>query len=72
MAPRIPEERDLGRITPHRIYRRREAAALLGLSIATLERWARAGIGPKCIKIGPRACGYRGSDLLAIGEDHAA
>lgn len=68
----MQENEEAPRIVPHKLYRRRQAAELTGVSVSTLERWARTGVGPRCVKIGPRACGYRGSDLLAIGEDHAA
>lgn len=33
-------------------------AGLLGVSLRTLERWARAGIGPRPRKIGPRLVRY--------------
>jgi predicted DNA-binding transcriptional regulator AlpA len=40
------------------ILRPAEAGARLGVSSATLKRWAKSGIGPPRLKIGPRAVGY--------------
>lgn len=37
---------------------REETAHLCRVSVSTLERWARAGIGPKPIKMGPRLVRY--------------
>ena len=37
---------------------RREAAEYLRKSEPTLERWARLGIGPKPMKVGPRSVRY--------------
>lgn len=35
-----------------------ETARLFRVSVRTLERWARAGIGPTPIKVGPRLVRY--------------
>ena len=40
------------------LYTRREAAEYLRKSVPTLERWARLGIGPKPIKVGPCSVRY--------------
>ena len=40
------------------LYTRREAAEYLKKGESTLERWARLGIGPKPLKIGPRDVRY--------------
>ena len=52
----------------------REVAALLGVSIATLNRWRHVGCGPRWVKIGgtdmPRYR-YRPSDLAAWVEQQA-
>lgn len=42
---------------------RRDVAHLYGIGVRTLERWARQGIGPKPIKMGPRLVRYRRSDV---------
>jgi len=39
-------------------------AAVTGLSVGTLERLRRLGIGPVFVRIGPRALGYLESDLV--------
>lgn len=38
---------------------RRELEARTGASLSTLKRWARLGIGPQPIKVGPRMVRYR-------------
>ena len=48
-----------------RVLRPREVAAVTGLSVGTLERLRRLGIGPVFVRIGPRALGYLESDLVA-------
>jgi hypothetical protein len=53
------------------LYTRDEAARFLRNSVATLERWARIGIGPKPIRIG-RRCLYRLTDLRAFVGQQAA
>jgi len=40
------------------LYTRPEAAKYLRMSVPTLERWAKLGIGPKPIKVGPRDVRY--------------
>jgi predicted DNA-binding transcriptional regulator AlpA len=43
---------------------RREVAEYLRVSVATLERWARLGVGPRPHRIGPNTVRYRLSTLL--------
>jgi hypothetical protein len=40
------------------LYTRPEAAEYLRKGVPTLERWARLGIGPKPLKVGPRDVRY--------------
>lgn len=46
----------------------KEAAALLGLSPQTLEKWRSMGVGPAYLKLGNKAVRYRHSELLAFIE----
>jgi predicted DNA-binding transcriptional regulator AlpA len=51
-----------------------EAAQLLGVSVRTLERWGRAGIGPRPVKHGPRLVRYCSRDVQSYrlhGEQRA-
>ncbi|GGK65434.1 helix-turn-helix transcriptional regulator [Streptomyces flaveus] len=41
-----------------------QAAELIGVSVRTLERWARAGIGPTPRKHGPRLVRYDRDEAL--------
>jgi predicted DNA-binding transcriptional regulator AlpA len=54
--PPVLDDRDV-------VLTRREAAQYLRRSLATLDRWAAQGRGPRRIKYGPGAVGYRLSDL---------
>lgn len=45
------------------IYRRKEAADYLSISLTTLWEWCKAGRLPHPIKMGPRAVGWRKSTL---------
>ena len=54
------------------IVRPNEAATRLGVSTSTLKRWNANGYGPKRIKIGPHAVGYRLADLDAFVSHRAA
>lgn len=51
----------------------REAAAMLGLSVAVLEGWHRIGGAPPCVRIG-RKVRYRSADIevapAACAQDH--
>jgi len=55
------------------LYTRREAAEYLRKSVPTLERWARLGIGPKPLKVGPRDVRYTLRSLReAVGTNRGA
>ncbi|MEX3961663.1 helix-turn-helix transcriptional regulator [Paraburkholderia sp. EG286B] len=54
------------------IVRPRAAAAFLGVSIATLYRWAREGQIAPPIKLGERTSGWRRSYLDAFIADREA
>ena len=45
------------------ILRTKQVLALLGIGRTTLWRWARKGLIPKAVRLGPRAVGWRQSDL---------
>ena len=55
----------------YRVLTRAETARALNVSVPSLERWARRGIGPRPLKIGPRRVGYRASDLAAFLDARA-
>ena len=42
-----------------------EAADLLKISVRTLQRWRREGIGPSYTRLGVRRLGYADDDLQA-------
>lgn len=42
-----------------------EAAGYIGVSVTTLYRWRRDGIGPKSVRHGRRAYRYKITDLTA-------
>jgi prophage regulatory protein len=46
-----------------RIIREPETLAMVGVSPVTLWRWEKAGKFPKRLKIGPRAMGWKLSDI---------
>ncbi len=48
---------------PTRIIRIPEAKRLVGVSRTTLYTWMRAGQFPAAVRIGPRAVGWRESDI---------
>jgi predicted DNA-binding transcriptional regulator AlpA len=52
-------------LLPRRVLRREPAAAYIGLSADTLDIARRDGWGPKVIKLGDRAIGFRVCDLDA-------
>lgn len=56
---------DFGAAESHRLHSRADTARFLNVSVSTLERWDRLGIGPKAVKVGPRRVGYRVADLVA-------
>lgn len=49
-------------IMSEQYYSRKEAAALLGLKVSTLEKWATLRMGPNMVKVG-RLVRYKGADL---------
>jgi len=57
---------------PDDLLNRREAAAYLGRSVSSLERWERAGIGPKITVFGKRKMYLRRDldDYRRKGEQH--
>ncbi len=46
-----------------RILREREVIEMTGVSRSSLRRWEKKGDFPKRLKLGPRAVGWRGSDI---------
>jgi len=46
------------------VLRRKQVAALLNISLATLRRWQSKGF-PKPVQLGPRCVGFRRSDVEA-------
>jgi predicted DNA-binding transcriptional regulator AlpA len=50
-----------------RMLTRKDAAEFLGVSVSTMEQWRAKGVGPACIKVGPRKVGYPLRNLLALG-----
>lgn len=46
-----------------------EAAQLCRVNVRTLERWARAGIGPRQIRVGVRAKRYLKTEVEAYLRD---
>ncbi len=57
---------------PERVLRARQAAARVGLSIASLYRLARQKRFPPPVRIGLRASGWRESELLRWIENPSA
>jgi hypothetical protein len=51
---------------------RREVAGLLRVSQACLSRWARSGVGPRCLWLSPTVPRYRREDVLAFIAQAAA
>jgi predicted DNA-binding transcriptional regulator AlpA len=48
---------------PPEIVRASEAASLLSVSLSLLKKWRMAGGGPRFVRLGGRAIGYRRVDL---------
>jgi predicted DNA-binding transcriptional regulator AlpA len=56
----LSERSDEGDLT------RREYAELARVHVTTVQRWARAGIGPRPRKVGPRLVRYNRAEVLAF------
>jgi len=54
-----------------RVLTAAEASELLTVSVPVMERWRRAGIGPRFIRLSVRRVGYRVSDLRAWMTERA-
>lgn len=59
----IPDDQSNGK--PDRMLNRREAAALIGKDISTLDRWRREGKGPAYTKTDTGRIIYWYSDVMA-------
>jgi predicted DNA-binding transcriptional regulator AlpA len=53
---------------PPEVVRPPEAASLLSVSLSLLKKWRMGGGGPRFVRLGGRAIGYRRVDLLAWVE----
>jgi prophage regulatory protein len=49
---------------PFRILRRHEVARMIGVSPLTISRWAKQGVMPPQLQIGPAVVGWKEADLL--------
>ncbi len=56
---------------PDRLWSAKEAAAFLGLPVATLHQWRYLGTGPRAYKVG-RWLKYDPADIVAWLQDQAA
>ncbi len=67
-GPQRPSEQTVpGRLNPDWLYTPGEAARILGVSAATMERWRSQGLGPVVTRVHPTADPrYRGTDLLDV------
>lgn len=52
-----------------RMLNTRKAAEFLSLSPDTLKNYRRSGIGPNVIRLNPKVCRYRLSDLMRYVSD---
>ncbi len=59
-------------IVRFRVLSPRQAAQLLGLGEATLERMRKLKTGPKHLVLSPRRLGYRVIDLLQWADERAS
>jgi hypothetical protein len=57
-------------LTPDAYYLPGDVAALLRVSLATLEYWRRVGGGPPFLRLPNRKIRYLGSDVLAWLAQH--
>lgn len=53
-----------------KIIRAKNAAELLGISLATLYRWQNKGFLPPKVKYPSGSVGYRSDDIEAFIEEH--
>lgn len=47
-----------------------EAAAFLGVSVSSLEKWRALGVGPAFQRLGPRTIRYHVGELAAFQTDN--
>ena len=66
----IDDTQPTERIQPDRLYSRRQAAEFIGVSVPTMERWSRQGVGPmpRYLREAPRRPRYLGADILGVIE----
>ena len=57
-----PPRKSLGTLPPE-VVRPVEAASLLSVSLSLLKKWRMCGDGPRFVRLGGRAIGYRRTDL---------
>ena len=57
-----PPRKSLGALPPE-VVRPVEAASLLSVSLSLLKKWRMRGDGPRFVRLGGRAIGYRRTDL---------
>jgi predicted DNA-binding transcriptional regulator AlpA len=57
-----PPRRSLGTL-PSEVVRPAEAAMALSVSLSLLKKWRAEGAGPRFVRLGGRAIGYRRADL---------
>jgi len=58
----LPPRKSLGNLPPE-VVRPIEAASLLSVSLSLLKKWRMRGDGPRFVRLGGRAIGYRRTDL---------
>jgi predicted DNA-binding transcriptional regulator AlpA len=57
-----PPRKSLGTL-PSEVVRPAEAALVLSVSLSLLKKWRAEGVGPRFVRLGGRAIGYRRADL---------
>ncbi len=57
-----PPRKSLGAL-PSEVVRPAEAAMVLSVSLSLLKKWRAEGAGPRFVRLGGRAIGYRRADL---------
>jgi predicted DNA-binding transcriptional regulator AlpA len=58
----LPPRKSLGTL-PSEVVRPAEAALVLSVSLSLLKKWRAEGVGPRFVRLGGRAIGYRQADL---------